>query len=121
MKTKIKILFPNIRDRFSPTLSTKCPNTYRVHSLQIDGTDGAVISRNKELVWFDKDGNQTKEEIQGIEFHSSMTASWTELLNAIDEERMPCHSGKDNLWTVALLEGAYRSASAGKSVEIDVN
>ena len=91
------------------------------NSLQIDGTDGTVISKNKELIWIDKDGNQTKENIPGIEFHSSMTASWTELLNSIDQGRMPCHSGIDNLWTVALLEGAYRSASTGKSVELKVN
>lgn len=90
------------------------------NSLQIDGTEGTVISKNKELIWIDKDGNQTREDIPGIKFYSGMTASWTELLDAIDEGRSPHHSGRDNLWTVALLEGAYRSAAMEKSVEIKI-
>ena len=99
------------------------------NSLQIDGTDGSVLAKGGELIWIGKDGKQTKESFfthprplprgeEGIA--SSMSSSWTELLDAIDEGRMPCHSGRDNLWTVALLEGAYRSASMGETVEIEV-
>jgi len=88
------------------------------NSLQIDGTEGTVISKNNELIWIDKDGKQTKEEVSGKEFHLSMTASWTEFLDSIEQGRMPCHSGRDNLHTVALLEGAYRSAEIGEAVEI---
>jgi predicted dehydrogenase len=51
---------------------------------------------------------------------SFMAASWTEFLNAIDEDRSPHHSGRDNLWTVALLEGAYRSAAENRVLEIDI-
>lgn len=88
------------------------------NSLQIDGVDGSVIAQGGELIWVGKDGKQTKETAPGVAFQSAMSSSWAELLNAIDEGRMPCHSGQDNLWTVALLEGAYRSASTGKSVEL---
>ena len=49
------------------------------------------------------------------------TTSWAELLDAIDEGRPPHHSGDDNLWTVALLEGAYRSAADNRAVEICID
>jgi predicted dehydrogenase len=90
------------------------------NSLQIDGTDGSVIAKQEELIWIGKDGNQTKESFSREGISSSMSSSWSEFLDAIDEGRTPCHSGRDNLWTVALLEGGYFSASTGKPVEIKV-
>jgi predicted dehydrogenase len=91
------------------------------NSLQIDGTDGSVICRGGELIWFGKDGARTKEPVREQKaMPEYMAASWTELLNAIDEGRSPHHSGRDNLWTVALLEGAYRSAAESQVVEIKV-
>jgi len=89
------------------------------NSLQVDGTDGSVISRGGELIWIDKDGGRKKEPIPGGDMPPFMAASWTELMDSIDEGRAPHHSGRDNLWTVALLEGAYRSAAKGKIVKID--
>ena len=89
------------------------------NSLQVDGTDGSVIWRSGELTWMDKDGGRKKEPVQGGNMPSFMAASWTELMDSIDEGRLPHHSGRDNLWTVALLEGAYRSAAEGRAVKID--
>jgi len=89
------------------------------NSLQIDGTDGSVIARGDELIWIDKNGKQMKESFSGIGIESSMTSSWTEFLDALDEGRTPCHSGRDNLNTVALLTGAYLSASIGEVVLIE--
>ena len=88
------------------------------NSLQVDGTDGSVIAKRGELIWIGKDGEQAKESFSNEGISSSMSSSWTALLDAIDEGCTPCHSGGDNIRTVALLEGAYRSASIGKSVEI---
>ena len=88
------------------------------NSLQVDGVDGSVIAKGGELIWIGKDGKRTKESSSGVALPSAMSSSWTELLDSIDEGRMPHHSGRDNLRTVALLEGAYRSASTGKSVEL---
>jgi predicted dehydrogenase len=88
------------------------------NSLQVDGTDGSAITEGRELIWIGKNGEQTKVSFSNEGISSSIASSWTELLDAVDEGRMPCHSGKDNLWTVALLEGAYRSASTGEAVEI---
>ena len=91
------------------------------NSLQVDGTAGSVVSRSGELIWINKHGERTKEPVQSGEMPSFMAASWTELLDAVDEGRSPHHSGRDNLWTVALLEGAYRSAGESRSVKIDVD
>jgi predicted dehydrogenase len=89
------------------------------NSLQIDGTDGSVVVKGDELIWIDKDGKQTKERFTGVGIESSMASSWTEFLNALDEGRTPCHSGRDNLNTVALLTSAYLSASIGEVVLIE--
>ena len=88
------------------------------NSLQIDGTDGSVISRGGELTWIGKDGSREKETVERGGMPSVMAASWTELMDAIDEGRSPHHSGRDNLWTVALLTGAYLSAEKGRAIEI---
>ncbi|MEK7397157.1 MAG: Gfo/Idh/MocA family oxidoreductase [Candidatus Poribacteria bacterium] len=90
------------------------------NSLQVDGVDGSVIVKGNEITWIEKDGKQTKENFTGIDISQSMALSWTEFLNALDENRQPCHNGKDNLWTVALLEGVYKSAETGESIEIKV-
>lgn len=42
-----------------------------------------------------------------------------ELLRAIDEGTEPSNSGADNLFTLSLLEGAYRSADSGELVRFD--
>ena len=39
-----------------------------------------------------------------------------ELLTALEEEAEPTNSGQDNLKTIALLEGAYRSSETGRAI-----
>ena len=90
------------------------------NSLQVDGTDGSVIWRNGKLIWMRKDEERTEEPVEGGKMPSFMAASWTEFMDAIDESRSPHHSGKDNLHTVALLEGAYRSAEEKRVVKLEV-
>jgi len=88
------------------------------NGLQIEGTVGAAITRAGKLVWRDADGNETTEDIRAFSVPESIECSWVELLNALDEGREPCHSGRDNLRTVALLTGAYRSADTGQAVDL---
>ena len=100
------------------------------NSLQVDGTDGSVIWRGGELIWTGENGEhstsshsatrETKEHLEQGKMPEYMAASWTELLDAIDKGRLPHHNGRDNLWTAALLEGAYRSAEENRVVKIDV-
>ncbi len=91
------------------------------NSLQVDGTKGSVIWRSDELTWIARDGERTVERVEQGSMPQYMAASWTELLDAVDEGRQPHHSGRDNLWTVALLEGAYRSAMENSVVRIDID
>ena len=42
-----------------------------------------------------------------------------ELLSAIEEDREPLTSGRDNLRTLRVLMCAYRSAAEGRRVRID--
>jgi predicted dehydrogenase len=91
------------------------------NSLQVDGTKGSVIWRSNELTWIARDGERTVESVEQESMPQYMAASWTELLDAVDKGREPHHSGRDNLWTVALLEGAYRSAMEDSVVRIDID
>jgi len=86
--------------------------------LQIEGTEGAVIAQGNQLRWTDKDGNTSVEDIPRFSVPQSIECSWVEFMDALDEGRQPCHSGRDNLQTTALLTGAYRSAATGQAVEI---
>ena len=61
------------------------------NSLQVDGTEGSVIWRNGDLIWMGKDGGRKKEPVKGGDMPSFMAASWTELMDAIDEDRSPHH------------------------------
>ena len=88
--------------------------------MQVDGTDGSVVWRDGELIWIDGEGKRTKEPVGGGDMPRFMAASWTELLDAIEEGRAPHHGGRDNLWTVALLTGAYKSAAENSVVKIDI-
>ena len=88
------------------------------NSLQVDGTKGSVIWQSDELTWIARDGERTVERVEQESMPQYMAASWTELLDAVDEGHQPHHSGRDNLWTVALLEGAYRSAMENSVVRI---
>ncbi len=42
-----------------------------------------------------------------------------ELLLAIDEDREPSISGRDNLATLRLIEAGYRSAAERRTVRLD--
>lgn len=90
------------------------------NSVHIDGTEGSVICRGNELTWIDKDNEKTVESFEGDKMSVFMGKSWTEMVDALDEGRAPHHSGRDNLWTVALLEGAYLSAEENRVVKISV-
>ncbi|MBM3214158.1 Gfo/Idh/MocA family oxidoreductase [Candidatus Poribacteria bacterium] len=85
------------------------------NTLQIDGTEGSLVVRESRITRSSHHAVQWSEPVPAGHLPDSMAASWTELLDAIREGREPCHSGNDNLKTVALLLGAYRSAETGAS------
>jgi predicted dehydrogenase len=96
--------------------------------LRIDGTTGSLLSQKLAIAVDDAvltihrvDGEierraYSQERAAVINMGESIKA----LLVAIDENRSPHHSGRDNLHTMAIVDAAYLSASRGGSeVTID--
>jgi D-apiose dehydrogenase len=86
--------------------------------LQVEGSEGAVVQRGGTLTWYDKDGATLEEEPTRRGVPKTIELSWHELLDALDEGRLPHHHGRDNLGTMAILAGAYESGRTGQSVAI---
>ncbi|GIX06864.1 MAG: oxidoreductase [Candidatus Poribacteria bacterium] len=86
--------------------------------LQLDGSKASAVVQGRTLRWFYEDGTREEETLPAVSLSESIRASWNELLSAIRENREPVHSGRDNLWTMAMLDGAYRSAAAGSAVDL---
>ena len=60
------------------------------------------------------DGSSQKEKFSRVDAgRKAFGYSLKELLDAIDEEREPIHSGRDNLQTMTIVDGAYLSAARG--------
>ncbi|MDP7252304.1 MAG: hypothetical protein QGF00_22025, partial [Planctomycetota bacterium] len=85
---------------------------------QMDCTGGSVILRDGILKAVGS-GRETLLELPvDADIGPTFAKSLLELLDAIDEDREPMHSGLNNLGTMALLEGAYISANEGSKVSI---
>jgi D-apiose dehydrogenase len=96
--------------------------------IEIDGTEGSIrLSKNYHLTittkqgtthedasppllsWAQKPWHNIQESVLNIQQH------WVDCLNAKTE---PATSGADNLKSFALVEAAYESAAAGKTIEL---
>ncbi len=85
---------------------------------QMDCTGGSVILRDGILKAVGS-GRETLLELPvDADIGPTFAKSLLELLDAIDEDREPMHSGLNNLGTMALLEGAYISTNEGSKVSI---
>jgi predicted dehydrogenase len=49
----------------------------------------------------------------------AFAGSMGELQLALEEQREPTTSGRDNLKTLALVDAAYRSAAEGRRIELN--
>lgn len=83
----------------------------------VSGVDGALILTYDGVALYTKDNrNEPKQTwenpYRGAAKPQSAYACLNELLTALEEGRDPSNSGADNLRTIALLDGAYRSAAA---------
>jgi len=83
-------------------------------SLVLDGRAALYDAENTEAPVETRDNPYADKGISEATFRSL-----DELLTAIESGREPVNSGRDNLKTIALLDGAYRSAEAGRIVEFD--
>ncbi len=95
--------------------------------LRIDGVNGSVLSTKRAIVEGDgtlqvetaDGGSQTYTYRLKDGLAYTMGRSMRELLEAVDADREPMHSGLDNLQTMAMVDAAYLSAARdGARVEI---
>jgi D-apiose dehydrogenase len=87
----------------------------------VSGVDGALILTYDGIAHHTKENRngpkQTWENpYRGAAKPQSAYACLNELLVALEEGREPTNSGEDNLKTVALLDGAYRSAKERREI-----
>jgi D-apiose dehydrogenase len=79
------------------------------------GEEGALVLTYDGIDLYDKENRNTPKETwenpyRGAAKPESAFACLEQLLIALEEEREPSNSGRDNLKTIALLDAAYRSA-----------
>ena len=91
---------------------------HKADTFVIDGTQGSLVAEGATITRFGREpGDEQQYEARG-EFPATFAHSMRLLLEAIAEDREPVISGRDNLQTMALLDGAYRSAATGEVVRL---
>jgi len=85
------------------------------------GETGELVLNYNEMSLFDRDSRSTPREqwenpYRGPHKPEASFIGLDQLLTAIERGGEPANSGRDNLKTVALLDGAYRSAETQQAV-----
>lgn len=85
------------------------------------GEQGILILEHEGIAHYTKDNRNEPKQTWGNPYDGaakpeSAYACLNELLSAIEEDREPTNSGQDNLKTIALLDGAYRSAEERREI-----
>ncbi len=91
--------------------------------LRVDGTAGSILSEKQSItadeamLTVHRLGHETEQRRLTQEDAAAMNMgeSMACLLSAIEAGKEPHHSGRDNLWTMAIVDAAYLSASRGGS------
>jgi predicted dehydrogenase len=97
-------------------------STRRQRSLfLVDGTEGSLVADAPATTvtrYGREAGDEERYDVRG-DFPATFAHSMRLLLQAITEGVEPVISGRDNLGTMALLDGAYRSAASGQVVRLE--
>lgn len=94
--------------------------------IRVDGTQGSAMSigdsavGDRATVRIHTLGGEVEEQDlhQEQAMSHAMGRSMGHLLDAIENDAEPPHSGRDNLETMEIVDGAYLSAERGEAVEI---
>lgn len=86
----------------------------------IDGTEGSACASRNEVIISLKAYPQHKQvfQIQGSWFPDAFGGSMGELMCALNENREPLTSGRDNLNSIRIAYAAVESVETGKAVEL---
>ena len=95
--------------------------------IRVDGTEGSAMSMSDSATsdWATVRIQALGEETEVIELREenamshAMGRSMGLLLDAIENDTEPPHSGRDNLDTMSIVDAAYFSADRGESVSIE--
>jgi predicted dehydrogenase len=91
---------------------------HKADTFVIDGTEGSLVAEGTTITRCGREqGDEQQYEARG-EFPATFAHSMRLLLEAIAEGKEPAISGRDNLQTMAILDGAYRSAASGEVVHL---
>jgi predicted dehydrogenase len=89
--------------------------------LRVDGTDGSLLSVKRAVVedectlTLHRLGEEPRLQDCSLRdaLRATMGRNMEHLLVAVDANTEPCHSGRDNLATMAIVDAAHLSASRG--------
>jgi D-apiose dehydrogenase len=87
----------------------------------IVGEQGMLLLQHEGIELYTKEDRNNPKQSWGNPYDGeakpeSAYACLNELFTAIEEDREPTNSGQDNLKTIALLDGAYRSAGERREI-----
>ncbi|HXI16761.1 MAG TPA: Gfo/Idh/MocA family oxidoreductase [Chloroflexota bacterium] len=92
---------------------------HKADTFLVDGTKGSLVAEGKVVTRYGREpGDEQAHDASG-DFAASFAHSMHMLLKALASGEEPCISGRDNLKTMALLDGAYRSAATGEVVHLE--
>ncbi len=94
---------------------------HKADTFVVDGTTGSLVAEGKVVTRYGRDAGDEQAHDATGDFAASFAHSMNVLLWAIASGAEPSISGRDNLNTMALLDGAYRSAAAGEVVHLAPN
>ena len=86
--------------------------------LQVDGTEGSITLRDSDVRLHRRDCDQPREWECPSDFTDTFARSMAKLLDAIEEDAEADNSGRDNLWSMAIMDAAYRSAAEQRRVPL---
>lgn len=96
-----------------------CARGMRVNEFRVDGTKGSVLAQESGKVWLQM-ADSEPERVLNVEpdFTATFGESMRRLIEAIDSGTEPPHSGRDNLKTMEIVDGAYRAAAASQVIKL---
>jgi predicted dehydrogenase len=96
------------------------------YALQIEGENGSLWTDRKRVWWRPRGARffrpvRVDSSPDGHRYpRAGTTALLDQFRDAVVSGQPPETSAQDNLWTIAMMDGAIRSAHEGHAVTIDV-
>lgn len=87
--------------------------------VQVDGTKGSITLRGSAVRLHRRGWDRARQWECPTDFTDTFARSMAKLLDAIDQDTEADSSGRDNLWSIAIMDAAYRSAGEHRRVTIE--